>query len=479
MVTAVQVRASAEVRNLRQRSPFINFFHDSSSFWLNTHAHPTPRDPLFSSTAVASQSTFVHENVRGSKHRLDTADFSLWDDETQDYKTLTSEQAGWIFKTYQASSIGYSTPFLTIATDHPSLPDHNGQVTLTLGCAPVIFISKDADAAGFHSGPPPPNALHYCNPSMGDPLLGQFKAERWTEPTREEARKIFEYLKTICNIKALNFILPKLIVELAGDDRVYTRRSLPVRLGGWPTIYHHHNQQDSYWNKGLPMARVRELSPSSNIKGDTTNYLTTGNRILGPGVRVEGKSMGSTAGIKLRNGNQVRMTVAHHAFKDCKMVFHPDGDSGDCIAQILERYPDQDVALAEIHPSVNFDNSQIFESPPPTRLIRGKDVQENEWYFCDGMTTGTVAMLYAGLRLAPWLTGGGLQTEFHDFRPESVLYATAPTGGAPEIRDGICGAPIIHEEDTSVAGFFQYIAPSGYCFCPRLDALIDDGWGVV
>ena len=73
----------------------------------------------------------------------------MWDSEALDYKEPTKEQVDWIMKTYQASCVTFSDPFLTVATDHPSLPAHNGQVTLAVGCAPVIFISKETDAAGF------------------------------------------------------------------------------------------------------------------------------------------------------------------------------------------------------------------------------------------------------------------------------------------------------------------------------------------
>ena len=54
------------------------------------------------------------------------------------------------------------------------------------------------------------------------------------------------------------------------------------------------------------------------------------------------------------------------------------------------------------------------------------------------------------------------------------VYATmGPTGGAPEIRNGVA---IIHEKDNVVAGFFHWIGRDGHYFSPRLDELIDDGW---
>jgi hypothetical protein len=71
---------------------------------------------------------------------------------------------------------------------------------------------------------------------------------------------------------------------------------------------------------------------------------------------------------------------------------------------------------------------------------------------------------------------GGEMIWVSKLTPLFVYAAMGPTGGAPEIRNGICGAAIIHEKDNAVAGFFQWMGCDGYCFSPRLDTLIDDGW---
>jgi hypothetical protein len=453
----------------------MNFFHNGT-FWANTHSHPTPRDPVSPPPRLEQEDTWITEAERGSRHRLDIAPFSLWSIEEHDYNEPTQAQAKWILTTYKANMIEFIEPFIVISTECPSLPDHNGLVTLTIGCAPAIFISKQTGFDGFHAGPPLPNALIYCDPFLPDPLLDVFQSQPYTEPSIEETQMILDHLRKYCSVHAMNFVFPKLIIELANNGRAYQQRSLPARVGGWSTLYHHQQSDLSYWDSVTSMGRTREMSATRNVKGDDTNYLFTGNRVLGPGVRVEGAASASTAGVRIRNGNQIRITLAAHSFKDCERVFHPNGDNGDSIAEIKERYVDEDWVLAELHPSIAFDNSQVFECPTPERLLRSNEMKEVEWYICDGMTTGKVAMMYSGCRLVEASEPGGEMIWVSKMTPQSIYFTMGPTGGAPEIRSGICGAAIVHEKGNGVAGFFQWINRDGYCFSPRLDKLIDDGW---
>ena len=86
------------------------------------------------------------------------------------------------------------------------------------------------------------------------------------------------------------------------------------------------------------MGRNRETSAANNTdRGHDTNYLDTGNRTLGPGARVEGSRLASTAGVRVHN------------FEECTGVFHPNGDSGDLIAEIEERYVNEDWAKDDNH----------------------------------------------------------------------------------------------------------------------------------
>jgi hypothetical protein len=216
---------------------------------------------------------------RGCRHRLDVAPFSLWNTESQDYIYPTEDQVTWIFKNYNPSRIewwsGYG--FLTIFTDMPSLLGHAGSVTLTLASAPVIFVSRAAQAT-FITGPPLPNKMIYCYRNMLDPLP-RFNTRPWAGPSMQDAQMVLNYLGPFCNVHALNFILSvSLYVELADDGRQYEPGSLPDLLGGWVTLYHHDGGDDSFWKDAKPM--VQKLT----VENDQVGLPRQGNGIYS-GIR--------------------------------------------------------------------------------------------------------------------------------------------------------------------------------------------------
>lgn len=282
-----RTRAASQIRHLRRSTPYVSFFHDGSH-WTNLDAHPAPREPLTPLPRIEQESTWVSEQARGSRHRLDLAPCSLWDIDAQDHQEPTPTQAKWIFTTYKAKIIDFIAPFVVIITEHPALPEHNGLATLTVGCAPAVFISKQAEQDGFHAGPPRCNALRLCDPHLDDSLLQGFRSSPYTEPTIEEAQMILDELRKYCAVSAMNFVFPKLVIELANNGREYKDRSLPSRVAGWHVEYHQQQSTTSYWESTASMERNRETSVANNIgRGDDTNYIVTGNRMLGPGVRVE------------------------------------------------------------------------------------------------------------------------------------------------------------------------------------------------
>jgi len=195
---------------------------------------------------------------RGCRHQLDVAPFSLWDVEFETYIYPTEYQLIWIFKNYGASLVEWSSAYgiLTIFTDTPALLGHAGLVTLTIACAPVIFVPREAEST-FWTGPPMPNSIVYCRHGMPD-TLPRFNSRLWTGPCLQEAQMILDHLRGICNVNALNFVLcADLIVELADDGRRYEPGSLPNTVGGWFTLYHHDGGDDRFWKDAIPMPTNR------------------------------------------------------------------------------------------------------------------------------------------------------------------------------------------------------------------------------
>lgn len=89
-----------------------------------------------------------------------------------------------------------------------------------------------------------------------------------------------------------------------------------------------------------------------------------------------------------------------------------------------------------------------------------------------------MALLYSGCRYVESIESDGEMTSVSKRTPSSIYYAIGPASGAGEVREGICGAAIIHEtvNVNGVGVFFHWISNNGYCFSSRLDKLIQDGW---
>jgi len=77
------------------------------------------------------------------------------------------------------------------------------------------------------------------------------------------------------------------------------------------------------------------------------------------------------------------------------------------------------LALAKIAPGVLFNNTMIFESPIPTKLLIGDAIGINrEWFFYDSCITGVIAMKFGGIRFAR--NADNEITLFSEFQPASV-----------------------------------------------------------
>jgi hypothetical protein len=101
------------------------------------------------------------------------------------------------------------------------------------------------------------------------------------------------------------------------------------------------------------------------------------------GLESKGLRRSQPLGSESKQGEAVRITLANHSSEGRERVFHPDGDAGDWIGNITERFPDRDWALATLHPSISFSNNQIFEcgfraGPPEVNALH---------YVCNSYST--------------------------------------------------------------------------------------------
>ena len=477
-----QHRSSPVVDSLRLKTPYVAFAPRVS------HAHPTPSPPPSDtaeqptsqepdSSSFRAKSSWISNCGYGSRHISDLAPFSLWDDSRQEFRLPTEPEMEWIFKTFRPTSVGFFWPEIVIETPVPPSP-----VPLTVACVTAIFTPSDDDSTALVT-----QTLSYSNPRIADPVPQESHLGRWERPSEEKCEKIFEGLQKFANIQAINFVSPILIVELRADDgRSYNRHSLPGRVGGRTTIYHH--SSIPFW-KTASQGQERLMNPNDTTQ-DTTNYLSELHTLC-PGVRVESgtvdrdggfvdATMATTAGVLVRSSTDgQRLTVSNHGFLNFDEVYHPSA-SGTCIGQITERFEALDIALVKLFPSTNFTNANYFQAQPPKRLLHSNQVRDNIWCSLDSMASGPVFLRVRGVRVLSAVRPPNVMVPFCEFEGENILQCIGPAGG--EVRDGICGATIVidDDEDGSVVGFFQLgEQKSLWALSPCLDDLVTREWTLV
>ncbi|KAJ9259481.1 hypothetical protein DTO207G8_1044 [Paecilomyces variotii] len=496
-------RRSSTVENLRFNTPYVAFAsrdqtqealsidqpHQDSSGIPHAHSTSIPRPHNAQESTVdrriheqgpnlhSPKGSWVSNNGYGSRHASDVAPFTLWDSSRRDFRYPTPSEHAWINTTFQAVSVTYIWPDIIIETPNPPTP-----VPLTVACVAAMFIPVGHQITYLSTD------IDYSNPRMPDPVPEHLRFHKWERASTEQYEAVLQELGKLVNIQAVNFIPTLVIVEIrTGDGRTYERRSLPGRVGGQTTLYHH--SETPFW-KMERQGRERLIEPS-DMTQDTTNYIRELHTLC-PGVRVESgttsrysgyldTTMATTAGILLRSNKEgPRLTVSNHGFIDTDEVYHPSPRTGDCIGQVTERFEALDIALVKLFPSITFTNSEYFQANIPKRLLRSNEVPENTWCSLDGMASGLVFLKVHGRRFRVAPQPPGVVVPFVDFQAENIFRYVGPAGG--QIREGICGSAIVVDDDKDggVVGFFQLGEHgSEWTTCPCLDDLIDRGWTVV
>ncbi len=162
----------------------------------------------------------------GQKHFLDTAPFSLWDTENNDFRLATSMEMQWIISHFKATAIEFKFPVLVIVT--------SGLVAFI---PPRQPINADFEARLIPDVRPLSVTTNYAGPRSPIVSLG-FTFSKWREPTEPQLKALFAALAVFCNPRRIHILCPHLIIELhVNDERVYKPDSLPRKIGGFAVFY--------------------------------------------------------------------------------------------------------------------------------------------------------------------------------------------------------------------------------------------------
>jgi len=387
-------------------------------------------------------------------------------------------------ETYNAARLEFHDYLMVIETSNPPKP-----VPLTVACMPTIFVPP-GQGRKYMMGLAP-----YVGPRVRDPCP-HLSWGRMRTPTESQMADVISVIMQFVSIKKVHFFPTSIVVELVyGDGRVYMNGSLPAFMAGLWISYHHDSVP--FFESMKDHTRERLLDPGRFLPGplvepppqDGTNYLREPSwGILNPGVRVSTGSATSsgtyadavrstTCGILLRKGASMRVSVANHGFLAGDEVFHPTPD-GDKIGDIVDRYPELDVAMVQLTPAhfSHFSNQTYFQAEPPKRLADRSSLVLGTWFEVDGMSTGMLSFQYL------------VNTFEYPVRPPGhppipVLQwkrdVTFRIFGAssPELMEGLCGAPFVEVETGNVAGFF-HLGNGDWAECAAVDDLVAEGWEV-
>ncbi|KAF3480580.1 uncharacterized protein GIQ15_05927 [Arthroderma uncinatum] len=472
-ISSSPARASPDLAILRSRLPYVNY--DSSVLRPDNHAHP--HQPSCS----APWRTL--KPIYGSRHIYDVAEFSLWCEDTAEFKLPTPVQANWVMTYYRAKEVRFEYPVITVVTDTPPNP-----LTLTIAGVAARFVSDTRLNTCFSVD------TAYASPRVPDPVPVQL--QKWLAPTKSESDLILASLAPLCNVKGISWYGIYCYVELhTGDGRSYERHSLPGRVAGKTTTYHH--SESDFWDEMQSRVLSRRIQrwPSETRPDlqDRTDYLLEGSGVLRPGVCIANSlhpdgttsadsEQTTSCGIRMRHQNgQVVVTVSNHGVKHCRDVYHPSTVGGSKIGEVVDRWETQDVAMVNLMPGVHFSNNEYFQATAPKHLVKSDHILNGTWCSCDGISTGLIFLQCHGARISDINMGvtGGIQPEKITYRMEKLYSSFGPLDGT--LSDGICGAPIVKEGDLDgpggVCGLFRF-GNKEFALSPVLDNIIDAGWAL-
>ena len=158
-------------------------------------------------------------------------------------------------------------------------------------------------------------------------------------------------------------------------------------------------------------------------------------------------------------------------------VYHPSC-TGDKVGDIVNRYPELDVAMIQLTPSTStrFQNNTYFQATAPNRLVDSKTIQFGSFFEVDAMSTGLVELMFEMVTMEkPVRPLGHPPIPCIQWKRYNVMRIFGAQNA--DLADGMCGAPIVECDTGAVAGFF-HLANGDHAVSAGLDDLIAEGWSI-
>jgi hypothetical protein len=202
------------------------------------------------------------------------------------------------------------------------------------------------------------------------------------------------------------------------------------------------------------------------VEFDDSNYVTTPNALLRPGIMVtsslrtiteNGKVMDvykkTTSGILVVNKDgHLFITVATHGFEADGLVYHPNPVTGSVIGRIVEHLPGTDTSVMKLNTGLRYVN-HTFASEANPDCIETSGVSPGYPPHLRRYDFITMDNPYSGFSEGSVLATGYKISDGGDTKYIPHSWYVFENGSEPV--DGSCGCPILDEQGR-VVGLFRF-----------------------
>ncbi|KIL86385.1 hypothetical protein FAVG1_10214 [Fusarium avenaceum] len=438
--------------------------HKTSSSFSSGQNKPVPTSPSVSIATAA----------------LEFEGFSFWDDEGfMGASHLTSSQQQSLHKhlleTFNATEILESFPFLIIGCKGGP-PDEDKRPFSVAG---AIAIWRDAEDFNFM---PIVGDLGYGDPiEVEDHILDQIV------DLQVPSDNIILHLANLWpDCEAVCVLWTMFVVELplVSKEKHYERlHNLPCSIDACPLMLRFHNGPLPNTERKI----TREVKPNPKTYGkeicDETDYVKLRNKFY-PGTMIgSADKHGSlysmvTAGILVEKDGERRLTCSYHCWEDhCKK--YPErfgkadteamntfkvlqGNPGSAVGFVRERLGETDIALAQLHDGIVFENEFMETEMAPKKFLKSVDHNIGDLFTFDSFAVGKQTVSCLGRRFTigwkgsgphPHLvqSGGGPvdRVMYIAFQQGAFVTNSPEITGKPQIRDRVCGSVLLRCSDKS------------------------------
>jgi hypothetical protein len=427
-------------------------------------------------------------------------DFTLWDDLNKKFRSVTGEEAKFLFDSVQAKfpdveSVSVILPWIAV-TMETIVPCEHERPFMIAGLVALFLLA----------GEPFPLCISELGAAGDGPRLQLPPSLKGAlGPYNIPDHNTFEHLFALFpRATHISYYPRQLLVEREPEPEpefVSRLSELPTAIEGLAINY----------SNGLFIhtltSQLKQPDPTLGGDGyeliidDTCHLEDENGGTLRPGVRLEcvgmevnGETIGecfSNSGIVVHKNGECRLTAAAQTWDavEDKVVYH-----GGKIVGTLAQTIGEDIGLVEV--TVPVSNKFLENDIPARRLIPTGEAKSDDYVVADSCFTGVQQLKYAGARYGKRRhTGPGPSANHLYIILEQGIYqsSTPIVPRPPIVRLGMCGTPLHRVGNRidatvhacgEILGFFlwvdvvMYAGPQLYCYSQPTDPLIIAGWEV-